>query len=455
MAASKLPIGAALGFFLVFALIWVPSIRADDDGAAAKAAAAEAAAVGAAESSALKAEVEQLRSKIQVLDSFLNEKTRELQTKDKILAEKEKIIKEKLDKVASLQSEVSSLQKKGKLDAAAEIEKAQARATELEKQVDKLKTDVQSQLKEKEVLESRESKVEKRMNELNAKLENLQKINDEQKSKIRKTERALKVAEEELLKAKVEAASKHKELTEVHGAWLPHWLATHLMQFQSFAELHWREYGKPAMNTITQKTLEKKSQAAKWAEPHIEMMKKEWIPALKEHCLTVKTSLEPHVHSLTTKTLEVYESSKSALTPHLIKVQEVVDPYYQEVKKFSKPHIDNIVTVTKPHVDKLRLTLKPYTKEVVRVYGKFLKSASSYHHQVQASIRETLKKDELTRPLATKEFVWFAASALLALPIIILSKFLSALFGTKAKKPARNAHKNHARRKAKRGHPEK
>lgn len=56
---------------------------------------------------------------------------------------------------------------------------------------------------------------------------------------------------------------------------------------------------------------------------------KEWIPALKEHCLTVKTSLEPHVHSLTTKTLEVYESSKTALIPHLIKAQEVVDPYYQ------------------------------------------------------------------------------------------------------------------------------
>ncbi|XP_030477537.1 uncharacterized protein LOC115694581 [Syzygium oleosum] len=455
MAASKLAISMAAPLvccLLLAALIWAPSIRADS---AAAAVAEVADAIGGSDSSALKAEVEQLKSKISVLDSFLNEKTRELQTKDKILAEKEKIIKEKLDKVASLQSEVSSLQKKGKLDAAAEIGKAQARTTELEKQVDKLKTDIESQLKEKEVLESRSSKAEKRMNDLNTKLENLQKINDEQKSKIRKTERALKVAEEELMKAKTEAASKHKELTEVHGAWLPHWLATHLSQFQSFIELHWNEHGKPAMNTIIEKTLEKKSQAVKWAEPHLETMKKEWIPALKEHCLTVKTSLEPHVHSLTTKTLEVYESSKTALTPHLIKAQEVVDPYYQEVKKFSKPHIDNIVTVTKPHVDKLRLTLKPYTKEVVRVYGKFLKSASIYHHQVQGHIRKTLKKHELTRPLATKEFEWFAASALLALPIIILSKFLSALFGIKAKKPARNAHKNHARRKAKRGHPDK
>ncbi|KAF8035099.1 hypothetical protein BT93_C1204 [Corymbia citriodora subsp. variegata] len=447
MAASKLVIVAALAFFLL-AGIWVPSIRADDDDGAA-------AAIGGPDSSALKAEVEQLKAKIQVLDSFLNEKTKGLQTKDKILAEKEKIIKEKLDKVALLQSEVSSLQKKGKLDAAADIEKAHARATELEKQVEKLKTDIESQLKEKEVSESRAIKAEKRMNELNAKLENLQKINDEQKSKIRKTERALKVAEEELMKAKIEAASKHKELTEVRGAWLPHWLAIHHSQFQSFIELHWNEHGKPAMNTIIQKTSEKKSQAAKWAEPHLETMKKEWIPAIKEHCLTVKTSLEPHVHSLTTKTVEVYESSKTALTPHLTKAQEVADPYYQEVKKFSKPHIDNIVTVTKPHVDKLRLTLKPYTKEVVRVYGKFLKSASSYHHQVQAQIRETLNKDELTRPLATKEFVWFVASALLALPIIILSKFLSALFGTKAKKPARNAQKSHTRRKAKRGHPDK
>ncbi|XP_048134092.1 uncharacterized protein LOC125314879 [Rhodamnia argentea] len=231
---------------------------------------------------------------------------------------------------------------------------------------------------------------------------------DEHKSKIRKIERALEVAKEELLKAKIEAASKHKELTEVHGAWLPHWLAVHLSQFQSFIVLHWNVHGKPVMNIIIQNAMVKISQSAKWAEPHLETMKMEWIPALKEHYLTVETSFEPHLHSLATKTLEVYESSKSALAPHLINVEEVVDPYYQEVKKFSKPHIHSIGVVTKPHVDKLRLTLKPYTKEADRVYGKFLKSASSYHHQVQAVIKETLRKHELTTPLATEEFAGFA-----------------------------------------------
>lgn len=54
-----------------------------------------------------------------------------------------------------------------------------------------------------------------------------------------------------------------------------------------------------------------------------------WIPLIKYQLLEVKISIEPHMLSLKTKTIEVYETSKSTLAPHIVKVQEVADPYFQ------------------------------------------------------------------------------------------------------------------------------
>jgi len=43
----------------------------------------------------------------------------------------------------------------------------------------------------------------------------------------------------------------------------------------------------------------------------------------------VKTSAEPHVQLLTTKTVEGYEATRKTISPHLSKAKEFVHPYYQ------------------------------------------------------------------------------------------------------------------------------
>ncbi|KAE8734731.1 hypothetical protein F3Y22_tig00000715pilonHSYRG00045 [Hibiscus syriacus] len=442
MAASRLVI-----FSLFLALIF-NQIRAD-------ASTEPAIESDSASSSALKAELDQLKSKIRFLESNVEEKIRELKTKDEKIKEKYKIIQLKSDSITSLQTELSSLQKKGTSDAEEQVGKAHAQALELQKQVDKLKTELEAKLKKADSLEARATKAENKLNELSLKLENLEKINKEQVNKIAKTDRALNIAEEELIKTKFEASSKGNELMEVHRAWLPPWLAMQLNRGQAFIQTHWTERGKPAVDMVVQKALEKKALAEKWAEPHVETIKTKWVPAIKDQWVVVTTHAEPHVRSLKTKTVEVYEASKTAVTPHIVKVHEIVVPYFQEAKKFSKPYIDQVATLAKPHYDNVCKVMKPFRKEVVNAYGKFLESATTYHQQVQASVQDTLKKHELTRPLATKELEWFAASALLALPIIILFRIFSSIFCKNGKKRARHAHTTHGRRKGKRGHTDK
>ncbi|CAN0824419.1 hypothetical protein LINGRAHAP2_LOCUS43 [Linum grandiflorum] len=453
MAAAKFLV-FSLFLALVFSAAWADaSVDSDGD----QSPAGEVAGSKDLDSSAQNIELQQLTSKIQELESQIDKKTWELKAKDEKLAEKEKAIKEKADSISSLQSEVSSLQKKRKLDSTEEVNKANAMTVELEKQLDKLKENYQAQNAEKEALQAKASEADRKVAELNSKLKDLQKISNDQKRKIEKTERALKVAEEELMKAKLEASSKTKELLEVHHAWLPPWLAVQLFRFQSLVNKHWNDHGQPTVELVYQKALEKKAMAAKWAEPHLETVKTKWIPTAKEKLVVVTTQVEPHVRSLTAKTVDFYDTSKTAIEVHVIRVQEIVDPYFQEAKKFSKPYIDQIAIVAEPHVKKIKVVMKPYTKKVARAYGNFLKSATTYHHQVEATVQDTLKRHELTKPLATKEFVWFVASAVLALPILVAFRVLSTVFcSKKAKRPSgRAAHSSHSRRKGKRVHSEK
>ncbi|XP_069153926.1 uncharacterized protein [Solanum lycopersicum] len=117
-----------------------------------------------------------------------------------------------------------------------------------------------------------------------------------------------------------------------------------MTHYKSPLEKHWEEHGKPAMNTMIQKAVEKKAQAEVWAAPHVETVKtiedlsclllyflKKWMPAVKEQWVVMTTNLKPQMELVRTKGFEIYETSKSAVTPHIVKVQELAEPHFQEL----------------------------------------------------------------------------------------------------------------------------
>lgn len=144
-------------------------------------------------------------------ESHIEEKSREIKEKDQAIASKEHIIKEKSGNIVSLETEIASLQvsgsilyensynillscnywikfmlylctykslmftflKKGKVDAAEQAGKAHVKAVELEKEVKKLRKDIDVKIKEKERLEARATEAEKKASELSTKFESV------------------------------------------------------------------------------------------------------------------------------------------------------------------------------------------------------------------------------------------------------------------------------------------
>ncbi|KAG6536721.1 hypothetical protein ZIOFF_001788 [Zingiber officinale] len=157
----------------------------------------------------------------------------------------------------------------------------------------------------------------------------LQKTNDEQYRRIQKTEHALQVAEEELLRVQLEATTKSKELS------------------QELATTHWKEHGQPVLDVLLQKVSEKSIQAQQFMEPHFEYSKAKWM--------FLVSSTEPYVQTVSSKAVEVYHTSKSAMSSHIAKVQEISDPYFQAAKRFSQPYVKQFATITIPHVEKVAL----------------------------------------------------------------------------------------------------
>ncbi|KAJ9550753.1 hypothetical protein OSB04_014798 [Centaurea solstitialis] len=458
--------------------------------------------------SSLQIQHQQLLERIHNLESSIEKRSHEINSKDERIKTLETTVVEKSNSLASLNIEIQSLQKKESSDANEQVGETLARAAELEKQVENLKREIERQNIEKDLLEARINVAVTKIEELNVKLEQLQRINKEQKIRIRNTERALQKAEEERTKVQFNAARYAKELEEdqlqsyaknsifavyqiqptgkeksvlpgmgekrkicrvvgdeanfdvydptdlpAHESWLPPWLAAHLVHCQSFVVTNWNVHGRPALDFATQKVLETEARVRRWAWPYIDVVHTKWIPIIKEQWLTFVTNMEPHAQILTAKAVEIYDASKKNLRPHIASIQTVVDPYIKEAKKLMQPYINHLSKTLKPHLDKARIYTKPYTKRLLRGYRRIFRASLRYHHRVRANIQETLKHNEFTRPLASNELVvGFMASSIIVFPVMYLLTTLSSLFSKKPRRRSRSSHTNHPRRRAKRGH---
>ncbi|CAA2969154.1 Hypothetical predicted protein [Olea europaea subsp. europaea] len=361
-------------------------------------------------------EFQQLKSKVSLLETSIEENLRELRIKDDSIKQLEKIAEEKSSSLASLQSGVQLLQETGSLDEKERGRKVDEQASKLEKQILNLKKEIEGQNRKIDELEKRANVAEEKIEGMNMKLKSLRQISDGQRSKIRKTERALQVAEEEMLKAKLDASSISQQFKEVHQAWLPPWLSTRFEYCKTIIVANWKEHAKPALYLTVEQALQKLSEVEKWAQPHFEMFKNKWIPSIKKRSMAFVRDI-----------FDFYQVTKGNLEPHILKIQDIIDPYFQGAKRITKPHIDHFSRIAKPHVDKARVFLKPYSNKVLLKYEIIAKNVRMYHSQVQATLHETLNSYEFTKPLATEELVCVMASVLMALPVVFLFRILTRL----------------------------
>ncbi|KAG6769406.1 hypothetical protein POTOM_025037 [Populus tomentosa] len=275
-------------------------------------------------------------------ESRIDDRTREIRSKDEKIRQMEMIIHEKSKSIDSLMSEIESLQPKGVIDVKEQSSKSYARIGELEKQVDKLRKELESQSQEKDDVEIRAYVAEKKNKELSLKLETVSDVfaeivavsfsilfsfHESHKHSARYTFADLSPLTDIRLVT----------LVQVHGEWFPHWLTVYFSNFQYHVVTHWDKHGRQALDMTVQKVLEKKSQFDKWAEHHTETIYTKWMPMFKDWLLNCISNLWECIPPQTTKSDELFHAWKKTALHHAINVQEMAGPCLKVRQKKLKP----------------------------------------------------------------------------------------------------------------------
>ncbi|KAB8096838.1 hypothetical protein EE612_025422 [Oryza sativa] len=266
---------AVIAAVLVFCLCFVQVARCDVVAAAVSPSSPEQAQ-----------ELQMLRAKVASLE------LRSLGLEDEISGRKEEtlqlenVVREKSAQIAALVSELEVLQVPNVADDESVL-KANAHNEMLEKQVLRLGSDLEDQVKKGESLEARASEAEKSLLELTQKLDHAEKINMEQKKKIEELNHSLRQVQDKLFEVEREAKLKAEELMKVHGMWLPHWVMARFVYCQDLASDKWQLHGKPVLDALAQK------ESKKFTTPYITKVVAASEPRLSRVCAVLEPYTRP------------------------------------------------------------------------------------------------------------------------------------------------------------------
>ncbi|KAL6652068.1 hypothetical protein ACP70R_010993 [Stipagrostis hirtigluma subsp. patula] len=384
-------------------------------------------AISVSQSPEQEQEVQMLRSKVASLELSSLASEDEISRRKEETLQLEAVVRERTAQMAALVGELEVLQKVNVADDES-VMKANTQNAMLEKQVERLGSDLEDQVRKGESLEVRATEAEKSLHELTRKFERVEKTNTEQRQKIQELSGKLQRAQDKLTYLEKEAKLKAEELAKVHGMWLPHWLALHFVHYQGLASTKWQVHGKPVVDPLMQKVAEKLTYGRRIVEPHLQTAQNKLVPVAKAHLNSLKSTTAPYISAVSAKSTAAYRVCRDAIQPHMAKAQEFADHYWQESKRFSKPYITQIVAASEPHLSRASTALEPFTRPVTSSLRRLVSSTSMYHGQVQEGVKNFVERNELLRPLSTDRLAWFTASALFTLPMLSIYKFFSAAF---------------------------
>ncbi|KAJ7515392.1 hypothetical protein O6H91_22G011900 [Diphasiastrum complanatum] len=401
-------------------------------------------------------DVKHMQSLVEGLEAKLKAKDSSLQDKEKVIS----FLKNQLEDVQAIQEQGS-----GKVEE--RLLAAQDTANSLEAQVEKLHHDVGKLESELQTFKTRAESSEATVTELLNKNYEATKIDEEQQRRIHSTEEALRkaeVAEAWLPVWLVNLPDRFQELAIVewgehgepivaflvrewgehgepavaflskewgeHGepvvAFLSKEWSEHGEPVVAFISKEWREHGKPVVTFLSEKVYQISGAAQ-------ETVKEKWLPAAKQHWEDAVLVIGPHIEMVKVKVGEEWgEHGEPVVTflSHKL-VREKAGPYVDKTAVFAQPYVDKASVFAQPYVQSTRSFYGPFFEKAHSVYQILSKLTTTYHLRLQTSLQESIKKYECLAALASKELIWFLASALLLLPVLGIFLVFSSTFGGK------------------------